>query len=212
MESAFTGVHNCIEDDCREQGAAARIWYLCAVSISADDAQYVFIDLPGAIAAIRCGLDCLAACCDVRSDFTAAVLLYTKIKSGSHEYVYVGRPVHLHGSLYYTDCDAARCSHADPAQHGAHGSRQHYCVPELGLTVQNAIDDDKRASIFSILSVLILIFISPAGLIGGWTYSIDPRLPFILIIAAFIWSAVLMLLYIRQTGKSANMENTRNEG
>ncbi|MCU6790519.1 MFS transporter [Paenibacillus sp. WQ 127069] len=84
--------------------------------------------------------------------------------------------------------------------------------PNLEAAVQNAIDDDKRASIFSILSVLILIFISPAGLIGGWTYSIDPRLPFILIIAAFIWSAVLMLLYIQQTGKSANMENTRKEG
>ncbi|WP_240419277.1 MFS transporter [Paenibacillus periandrae] len=84
--------------------------------------------------------------------------------------------------------------------------------PNLEAAVQNAIDDDKRASIFSILSVLILIFISPAGLIGGWTYSIDPRLPFILIIAAFIWSAVLMLLYIGRTGKSANIDNIGKEG
>jgi DHA1 family tetracycline resistance protein-like MFS transporter len=73
--------------------------------------------------------------------------------------------------------------------------------PNLEAAVQNAIDDDKRASIFSILSVLILIFISPAGLIGGWTYSIDPRLPFILIIAAFVGSAVLMLFYIRESGR-----------
>jgi hypothetical protein len=57
------------------------------------------------------------------------------------------------------------------------------------------MDDDKRAGMLSVLSVLILVFISPAGAIGGWSYTIDPRLPFILIIAAFILSAVLMYIY-----------------
>jgi DHA1 family tetracycline resistance protein-like MFS transporter len=71
--------------------------------------------------------------------------------------------------------------------------------PNLEAAVQNAIDDDKRASVFSILSVIILVFVSPAGVIGGWTYSIDPKLPFMLIIVAFLLSALLMILYIRRS-------------
>jgi MFS transporter, DHA1 family, tetracycline resistance protein len=67
--------------------------------------------------------------------------------------------------------------------------------PYLEAAVANTMDDDKRAGMLSVLSVLILIFISPAGAIGGWSYTIDPRLPFILIIAAFILSAVLMYFY-----------------
>jgi len=67
--------------------------------------------------------------------------------------------------------------------------------PYLEVAVANTMDDDKRAGMLSILSVLILIFISPAGAIGGWSYSIDPRLPFILIIAAFFLSALLMYFY-----------------
>ncbi|WP_240762730.1 MFS transporter [Paenibacillus thalictri] len=71
--------------------------------------------------------------------------------------------------------------------------------PNLEAAVQNAIDDERRAGVFSILTVIILIFVSPAGIVGGWTYSIDPRLPFALIIAAFILSALLMIVYIRQS-------------
>jgi DHA1 family tetracycline resistance protein-like MFS transporter len=67
--------------------------------------------------------------------------------------------------------------------------------PYLEAAVANTMDDDKRAGMLSILSVLILIFISPAGAIGGWSYSIDPRLPFILIVAAFILSSVFMYFY-----------------
>ncbi|QGQ94389.1 MFS transporter [Paenibacillus psychroresistens] len=67
--------------------------------------------------------------------------------------------------------------------------------PYLEAAVANTMDDDKRAGMLSILSVLILIFISPAGAIGGWSYSIDPRLPFLLIVAAFLLSALLMYFY-----------------
>ncbi|NHN30457.1 MFS transporter [Paenibacillus agricola] len=70
--------------------------------------------------------------------------------------------------------------------------------PNLEAAVQNAIDDDNRASVFSILSVIILIFVSPAGVIGGWTYSMDPKLPFILIIAAFLLSVMMMIGYMRR--------------
>lgn len=67
--------------------------------------------------------------------------------------------------------------------------------PYLEAAIANTIDDDKRAGMLSILSVLTLVFISPAGVIGGWSYSIDPRLPFILIIGTFLFSAVMMFFY-----------------
>jgi len=70
-------------------------------------------------------------------------------------------------------------------------------TPYLEAAVANAIDDEQRAKMFSILQVLVLLFIFPAGIIGGWTYMIDPRLPFILIIAAFAISIVLMAVLMR---------------
>jgi MFS family permease len=64
--------------------------------------------------------------------------------------------------------------------------------PYLEAQVANAIDDDQRAKIFSLLSVLILLVISPTGIIGGWTYEIDPRIPFMLVTLAFGFSMLLM--------------------
>lgn len=72
--------------------------------------------------------------------------------------------------------------------------------PYLETAVANAIDDEKRAKIFSMLSVLILLFTSPAGIIGGWAYTLDPRIPIWLITGAFVGSYLLILMY-RQSVK-----------
>lgn len=70
--------------------------------------------------------------------------------------------------------------------------------PYLEASVANAIQDEERAKVFSILSVMILIFVSPSGVIGGWSFTINPRLPFILIVIAFVASALLMVAFIRK--------------
>lgn len=70
--------------------------------------------------------------------------------------------------------------------------------PYLEAAVANAIDDENRAKIFSILTVFILICISPTGVIGGWTYTIDPRLPFMLVTLAFIGGMALMAAFVKQ--------------
>ncbi|SFS53103.1 MFS transporter [Paenibacillus sp. 453mf] len=70
--------------------------------------------------------------------------------------------------------------------------------PYLETAVANAIDDDNRAKIFALLQVLILIVISPSGVIGGWTYGIDPRIPFLLVAGAFVISIPLMMVYTKK--------------
>ncbi|ASA21230.1 MFS transporter [Paenibacillus donghaensis] len=76
--------------------------------------------------------------------------------------------------------------------------------PYLEAAVQNAIDDDKWAKVFSMLSVLILLFTAPAGIIGGWAYKLDPRIPLWLVTAAFAVSYLLLHLYRRRTNRNAN--------
>ncbi|WP_409304127.1 MFS transporter [Peribacillus sp. SCS-155] len=73
--------------------------------------------------------------------------------------------------------------------------------PYLESVVANSIDDEQRAKMFSILQVLILLVISPSGLIGGWAYSIDARLPFILMIASLAASIVLVAGLMRREVK-----------
>jgi DHA1 family tetracycline resistance protein-like MFS transporter len=71
--------------------------------------------------------------------------------------------------------------------------------PYLEAMVANAIDDENRASVFAILSVLILLFISPSGIIGGWAYQWDPIMPFLLIVISFAASIVLLVIYKRNS-------------
>ncbi|WP_342566006.1 MFS transporter [Paenibacillus sp. FSL R7-0345] len=80
--------------------------------------------------------------------------------------------------------------------------------PYLEAAVQNAIDDDKRAKVFSMLSVLILLFTAPAGIIGGWAYKLDPRIPLWLVTAAFVLSYVMLYVYRRRTGQNSNIPLT----
>jgi DHA1 family tetracycline resistance protein-like MFS transporter len=73
--------------------------------------------------------------------------------------------------------------------------------PYLEAAVANAIDDENRASIFAMLSVLILLVVSPSGIIGGWAYRLDPSLPFLLIVLSFVASMALLVLYKRSVGR-----------
>lgn len=70
--------------------------------------------------------------------------------------------------------------------------------PYLESTIANLISDENRAKTLAILTVLLLVFISPAGVIGGWTYSINPKIPFILITSAFLLNEVLLMLFNRE--------------
>ncbi|WP_308638763.1 MFS transporter [Paenibacillus silvisoli] len=74
--------------------------------------------------------------------------------------------------------------------------------PYLESSIQNAIDDHNRAKIFSILGVLILVFTFPAGLIGGWTYGINAKIPLVFIVLSFAISAVMMIGYARRSAKA----------
>jgi len=74
-------------------------------------------------------------------------------------------------------------------------------APYLEASVANLIEDETRAKTMAILTVLILIFISPAGIIGGWTYSINTKIPFIIISAALLTNALLIFLFRREEGK-----------
>ncbi|PLS01140.1 MFS transporter [Neobacillus cucumis] len=65
-------------------------------------------------------------------------------------------------------------------------------TPYLEATVANVMEDDSRANVSSILQVILLLFISPAGIIGGVTYKIDPRIPFLLMLGTMIVSMVLL--------------------
>ncbi|RIX50247.1 MFS transporter [Paenibacillus nanensis] len=66
-------------------------------------------------------------------------------------------------------------------------------APYLEAAVANAIDDEKRAKMFAILSVLVLLVVSPSGIIGGFAYSLDPTLPIWLTTGAFILSIPLLI-------------------
>jgi MFS family permease len=76
--------------------------------------------------------------------------------------------------------------------------------PYLEASVANVIQDEERAKVFSILSVMILLFVSPSGVIGGWSYAINPRLPFVLIVISFAVSALLMVGFMRKTASDRN--------
>ncbi len=73
--------------------------------------------------------------------------------------------------------------------------------PYLEAAVQNAIDDEKRAKVFSMLSVVILLLTSPAGIVGGWAYTLDPRIPIWIITASFAAAFVFLMIYLSRIRK-----------
>lgn len=80
-------------------------------------------------------------------------------------------------------------------------------APYLETAVANTVDDDKRAGMLSVLSVLTLVFVSPAGIVGGWSYSLDARLPFALVTLVFI--GCLLLLPGYRTGGSPKPSSSK---
>jgi len=77
--------------------------------------------------------------------------------------------------------------------------------PYLEATMANSIADDDRAKILAILTVLILVFVSPSGIVGGWTYTINPRIPFLLIALAFLMNISLTIAFIREKKASQTL-------
>jgi len=55
---------------------------------------------------------------------------------------------------------------------------------------------------FTILQILVLLVISPFGLIIGWAYTIDSRLPFILMILSFDVGIALIMRLMRRESRS----------
>lgn len=82
--------------------------------------------------------------------------------------------------------------------------------PYVESVVANAIDDEHRATMLSVLNVLILAFTSPAGIIGGWTYSIDPRIPLCLVIAIFILSTLFVIKASRTANTTVKVASTED--
>lgn len=80
--------------------------------------------------------------------------------------------------------------------------------PYVESVVANAIDDEHRATMLSVLNVLILACTSPAGIIGGWSYSIDPRISMWLVVATFVLS-VVFVTFARHTSAAANQNSSR---
>jgi len=85
-----------------------------------------------------------------------------------------------------------------------------FSSPYLESTVANSIDDDRRANLTSILQVFVLVFISPAGIIGGLTYKLDPRIPFLLIILSLLISISVMIVLSRKTSDENHQQVSYN--
>ena len=73
---------------------------------------------------------------------------------------------------------------------GAVGAAMIY--PFVESMVANSIDDENRAKTMSILYVVVLGVSAPFGYIGGVLSSISARLPFVLMIATFLISLLLL--------------------
>ncbi|WP_237389707.1 MFS transporter [Bacillus sp. USDA818B3_A] len=79
-------------------------------------------------------------------------------------------------------------------------------TPYLEAAVANVMEDDSRANVSSILQVILLLFISPAGIIGGITYRVDPRIPFLLTLAAMLISIILLSFRTKLMARNENLK------
>lgn len=80
-------------------------------------------------------------------------------------------------------------------------------MPFLEALTANSIRDEERAKFLSVLTVFILLFTWPAGVIGGWAYGIQPRLTFVVVVACF--AAGLAVLYaVRRMQRTAAVRDT----
>jgi DHA1 family tetracycline resistance protein-like MFS transporter len=65
--------------------------------------------------------------------------------------------------------------------------------PFLESYLASRVNDDERARFYAILTVCMMLFTSPAGILGGWTYGIQPQLPFLLILTGLVICMAVML-------------------
>ena len=65
--------------------------------------------------------------------------------------------------------------------------------PFLEALTANVIRDEERAKFTSVLTVLILLFTWPAGLIGGFVYAQNPRLTFAVVACVLLIGAAIVL-------------------
>jgi MFS transporter, DHA1 family, tetracycline resistance protein len=78
--------------------------------------------------------------------------------------------------------------------------------PYLEAAVANSLEDDNRANMFSILQVIMLIFISPAGIIGGLAYKLNPQIPFVVMLCTFIINIILLLTFSKGSTNHVSRE------
>ncbi|GGJ01355.1 hypothetical protein GCM10010885_08190 [Alicyclobacillus cellulosilyticus] len=65
-------------------------------------------------------------------------------------------------------------------------------TPYLETAVANQMDDGTRARVLSALTVLVMVATAPAGILGGWLYSLQPRLPFALVTGIFVLACAMV--------------------
>jgi len=68
--------------------------------------------------------------------------------------------------------------------------------PFLEALTANSIRDEERAKFLSVLTVLILLFTWPAGIIGGWTYGIDPHATFGIVAGSLLIGVLILIVLI----------------
>lgn len=71
--------------------------------------------------------------------------------------------------------------------------------PYLESVVANEMNDNDRANSLANLWVIVLLVTAPSGVIGGWAYHLDARLPFVLIALSFLICMVLMVMFHKKT-------------
>lgn len=55
------------------------------------------------------------------------------------------------------------------------------------------------------LSVVILLLTSPAGIVGGWAYALDPRIPIWIITASFAAAFMFLMIYLSRGREKAHL-------
>ncbi|OCT12556.1 hypothetical protein A8709_32580 [Paenibacillus pectinilyticus] len=71
-------------------------------------------------------------------------------------------------------------------------------VPFLEAYLSNIVSDNERAKFYALFSLCVMLFTSPAGLLGGWFYEMGPGIPFIFIAIGLLVSMGVMIMCRRR--------------
>lgn len=83
-------------------------------------------------------------------------------------------------------------------------------VPFLESFLSSVVSDNDRARFYAIFSLCIMLFTSPAGLLGGWFYGMRPGIPFLFVIIGLLLCMGVMMMErnrIRK-GETASSKNS----